>query len=212
MQLNRRDNYKVQLMQAKRLFLTYNQQELIRRCRLRFDDAYFYIKFLGADYRICRVSGDMERLRHGLWVDGNSFGEVMTILDWLCDSKPHRCISGRWVNIVSQGHSFHRNLQEERKDPDAELFDRHPEAFSEACRALGGEELPGGDMGYAIELLDGLRIFVQLWHADEEFPASLRFFWDENALHYLRYETTWYAVGVLVERIKEYMENENIPE
>ncbi len=201
----RRDNYQIQAGQAKALFLTYDQQELIRRCRLRHDDAYFYITFLSEPYRICRKTGDMERKTADSWGDANSFAEVMTILDWLCDSRPDRYITGRWINLVTQTHSVHRSLQEEGRDANADLFDRHPEAFAAACKALGGEELPGADMGYAIELVDGLRIFVQLWHGDEEFAPRLRCLWDENALRYLRYETTWYAVGLLMQRIRQHM-------
>ena len=201
----RRDNYAIQAAQAKKLFLTYDQQELIRRCRLQFDDAWFYITFLSQPYRICRKTGDMQRRGRDGWLDANSFAEVMTILDWLCDSRPDRYITGRWVNLVTQTHSVHRSLQEEGRDRNAELFDQHPEAFSDACLALGGQPLPGADIGYAIELLDGLCIFVQLWHGDEEFVPRLRCLWDENALRYLRYETTWYAVGLLMQRIRENM-------
>ena len=38
----RPDNYKIQAAQAKKHFLTYDQQELIDRCRLRYDADYFY--------------------------------------------------------------------------------------------------------------------------------------------------------------------------
>lgn len=202
------DNYKIQVMQAKRHFLTYNQQELIHRCGLRFDEDYFYVRFLSEDYRIRRDNGDMERLRGDSWLDGNSFGEVMTILDWLCDSRADRYITHRWTNIVTQGHYFHRSLQEEGKDADAELFDAEPEAFAAACEALGGERLPGADIGYAIELIDGLKIFLQLWHGDEEFSPRLRCLWDENVTRYIRYETTWFALGLLMQRIKEKMRGE----
>ena len=200
-----RDNYKIQVAQAKRLFLTYDQQELIQRCALRHDEAYFYTRFMGSDYRICRKTGHMERLLNGSWVDGNGFGEVMTVLDWLCDSRPDRYITGRWVNLVNSGHYFHRNLPAEKKDTDAEYFCTYPERFCAACEGLGGEKAPGADISYAIELLDGLKILVQLWHGDEEFPARLRFLWDENALRYIRYETTWFALGLLVSRLREGM-------
>lgn len=201
--MQRRNNYQIQLMQAKERFLTYDQQELIARCALRYDENYLYTRLLTEEYRICRASGDMQRLHRGKWVDGNSFHEVMTILDWLCDSRPDRYITGRWINIVTHGHYFHRSLQEDAADPDADRFDKDPDAFRAACEALKGEALPGCDIGYAIELLDGLRVFVQLWHGDEEFPPRLRCLWDENTTRYLRYETTWYAVGLLMERIRE---------
>ncbi len=200
------DNYAIQAAQAKKRFLTYDQQELIARCRLRFDETYFHITFLSEPYRIHRQSGDMERLRDGTWVDGNSFAEVMTILDWLCDSRQDRYICGRWINVVSHGHYFHSGLQEEKEDPNARLFSEKPEIFAAACRELGGEAHSGADVSYAIELVDGLKVLLQLWHGDEEFSPRLRCLWDENTQRYLRYETTWYAVGLLMRRIREKME------
>ena len=103
------------------------------------------------------------------------------------------------------GLMFHQNLLEGQKDPWADLFEANPDSFRRACLALGGTPFPQGDMAYAMELFDGLRVLVQLWFGDEEFPASLRFLWDENALMYLKYETMWYAKGLLLERIKEEM-------
>lgn len=201
----RTNNYQIQMAQAKQRFLTYDQQELINRCRLRFDDDYLYTTVLTEPYRICRHSGDMERL-HGLrWVDANSYHEVMTILDWLCDSRPDRFVTGRWVNLVTHGHNFHGRLQEDVNDPDADLFDRNPAAFSAACEALKGQRQPGADISYIIEFIDGLRVFVQLWHSDDEFPPHLRCLWDENTHRYLRYETTWFATALLMARIKENM-------
>ena len=202
MKTPQKDNYQLQAAQAKRHFLTYDQQELICRCRLKFDREYFYITFLSRPYRVSRTTGDMEYQVAENWVSGNSFGEVMTILDWLCDSRADRYITGRWVNPVSQGPAFHRQLQEE-EDPDAALFDADPEGFCRACEALGGEKLSGADIAYAIELVDGLKILVQLWHGDEEFPARLRCLWDENTADYIRYETTWYAAGLLMRRLRE---------
>ncbi|MBE6958802.1 MAG: DUF3786 domain-containing protein [Ruminococcaceae bacterium] len=199
--IEKRDNYQIQVQQAKLRFLTYDQPELIERCRLHSDEKYLYTRFLNKDYRICRVTGDMEYLQDSAWKDGNSFAEVLTILDWLCDSREDRYVTGRWINIVSHGHYFHRDLQEEKVDPEAEHFSRHPELFAAACEALGGEKMPGADMSYAIELLDGLRILVQLWHGDEEFPAKLSFLWDENTTRYIRYETTWYALGFLQKKL-----------
>ena len=198
-----KNNYEIQLQQAKERFLTYDQQELIHRCHLCLDDQYFYTRLLGSAYRICRKSGDMERWEQNAWTDGNSFAEVLTILDWLCDSREDRYISGRWINIVSHGHYFHRELQENTEDPDARWFSENPEAFVQACQALGGEKMPGADESYAIELMDGLQILVQLWHGDEEFPPKRCLLWDDNTTRYLRYETTWYAAGLLRKRLRQ---------
>ena len=200
------NNYLIQAQQAKARFLTYDQQALIRKFRLKHDETYLYVSMLSQMHRIHRKTGDMERCKEGVWVDANSFGEIMTILDLVCDSREDRWISCRWKNMLSFGLMFHQNLLESPRDPWAELFEKREEDFRRACRALGGTPLPNGDAAYAIELFDGLCIGVQLWFGDEEFPANLRFLWDENTLMYIRYETMHYARGLLLERIKEEME------
>ena len=76
-----------------------------------------------------------------------------------------------------------------------------------ACEKMGGQRLSGADIGYAIELFDGLQIGIQFWHGDEEFLPRLRYLWDENARQYIRYETMYFAIGLLKRWILEYMEN-----
>ena len=201
----RTNNYLIQAQQAKERFLTYDQQKLIQKLKLKYDDAYLYTSLFNQPYRISRTAGDMQRLKGSQWVDANSFGEVMTILDLVCDSREDRYLSCRWKNMLSFGLMFHQNLLEDAKDPWAELFQNHPDGLHKACRALGGQMLPTGDIAYSIEVFDGLPIAVQFWFGDEEFPPNLRFLWDENALMYIRYETMHYAKGLLLERLREQM-------
>lgn len=200
------NNYLIQARQAKDLFLTFDQEKLIQKFQMEHDETFLYIPMLSQKHRIHRVTGDMERLTETGWVDANSHGEVMTLLDLVCDSRDSRFLTGRWKNMANFGLLFHQNLLEGQKDPWADLFEQNPEAFSKACRSLGGRELPMGDLCYAIELFDGLEIALQLWFGDEEFPASLRFLWDENALMYIKYETMYFARGMLLERIRERMQ------
>lgn len=201
--MERRDNYKIQADQAKRHFLRYDQEKLIRKLKTKADEAYIYVAFLCQPYRIHRTTGHIQRQAEGLWIDGDSFGEVMTLLDFVCDSREDRYISGRWKNMLSFGLMFHQNLLEDAKDPYAEAFDKDPESLRRACLALKGEAFPQGDVAYAIELFEGLKVVVQLWQSDEEFPPSLRFLWDENALMYLKYETMHFAKGLLLQRLLE---------
>lgn len=203
--MSRPNNYLIQAAQAKERFLTYDQETLIRKLKLDADGAYLYVTLLSQRYRICRVTGDMERKTAAGWVDANSFDEIMTILDLICDSREGRYISGRWKNMQAFGLMFHQNLLEDAKDPWAEKFQAYPDRFRKACEALGGTPLPNGDIAYAIELFDGLCIAVQLWFGDDEFPPNLRFLWDENATMYIRYETMYYAKGLLLSFLEENM-------
>ena len=46
-------------------------------------------------------------------------------------------------------------------------------------------------------------ITVQFWEADEEFPATLKFMFDENILDYMHFETTFYMLGAVTREIKK---------
>lgn len=199
------DNYRIQLQQAQRLFLQYDQQEILEKFRLKADDAYFYPVMLGQVYRLNRKTGSLERQENGTWQDANTHSEVMTLLDWLCDSKPNRCISGKWKSMPAFGNHVHQSTLADAPSPLAEVCGENLPEFNRACRALGGEKVAMGDSAWAIELFDGLKILSCLWLADEDFPAQLRYYWDENALEYIKYETMYYALDLLNAKIQGQM-------
>ena len=203
--MERQSNYLIQAGQAKQRFLGYDQQRIARKLRLKTDSEYIYVNLLAEPYRISRHTGDMERLHRGAWVEANSYDEVMTLLDLLCDSREDRYLSGSWKSMQSFGLMFHRDLLEEKRDPWAEHFQQDPEALRRACLALGGRVILGGDVAYGVELFDGLSIGLQFWEGDEEFPPRLRYLWDENALMYIKYETMYFAVNLLLKRLTEEM-------
>lgn len=197
------NNYLIQAQQAKTRFLTYDQEKLIRKFNLRFDDDYLYMTLLYKPYRLSRTSGDLERLEGESWQDANTFEELLTLLDLLCDSRDDRYLTNRWQNMQTFGLQFHQNLLEDRADPFASRIDREPEYLHRAAKTLSAEVISGGDLGYAFELFDGLKIGLLFWHGDEEFFPRVRYLWDENAKQYIRYETMYYAVNLLHQRISE---------
>lgn len=201
----RTDNYLKQAAQAKAYFLTYDQEALIRKLNLVHDKDYLYPVFFSQTYRLSRKTGDLERHGDHGWEDANTHGEVMTLLDLICDSREDRFVSGKWKDMAQFGHTFHQNLLEER-DPLAEACQEKPQVFRRWCEALGGKPVPTGDIAYSIEVFDGLPLMIQLWFGDEDFPARARLLWDENALMYLKYETMYFAREVLLSRLKREME------
>jgi hypothetical protein len=195
------DNYAIQAQDAKNRFLTYDQEKIIEKFHLQADADYLYPVMLGCTYRLCRKTGNLERKEGEVWVDANTFGQVMTLLDMLCDAKENRYLAGRYKQQQHFGLMFHQNFAEDTKNPLALAFDEDEAALRQACHALGGEDFPGGDYGCMIERFDGLCIGLLFWHGDEEFAPRQRTFWDENALQWIRYETMYYVVGLLAQRL-----------
>ena len=194
--MERRNNYAIAAAQAREHFAGYDHEALARKLNIRLDEEYLYPVMLSHPYRIHRRTGDIFRLDGGEWVEANGFDESLTLLDLVCDSRESRSISGRWKNMSSFGHQFHQTLLE-RADPWAQQLQEHPAALEAACRALNAKKYPIGDIAYAIPLFEDLAILLKLTYGDDEFPASVHWFWDENALQYLKYETMYYALGLL---------------
>ena len=196
------DNYKIQLQNAQKFFLTYDQEKLIQKFQLKADEHYLYLTMFSTPYRLSRHTGKLEKYKEG-WIDANTFGEVMTLLDILCDSREDRHLTGKWMSTQMFGKYFHSGLLEPAFDELADSFDKQPGSLEKACKALGGRPIQGGDEAWAVEVMDGLEIGIFFWASDEEFPAQIRFFWDENASMYIRYETMHYTLGYLRALLKD---------
>lgn len=200
-----RNNYQIQAQQAKLRFLECEQQLLLEKFSFSSDASWIYPDFLGIPYRIDRKTADVQKQENALWVDGNSHDEVMTLLDLICDSRSDRHLSGRWKQTQSFGLMFHRSLLEDTYDPFAQAAQESPAKLVSACRALGGQPMNGGDVSFSLPLFEDLRVWLQFWQGDEEFAPRARWFWDENALMYLKYETMYYAIGLLQHRLLQVM-------
>ena len=197
------DNYALQAAAARRRCLTYDQDALIRKFHLQADKDRLYWTLLSRPYRIGRQDGRLEKKIGDAWVPADSHGEIMTLFDILCDAADNRSLSGQFQLMENFGHGFHRSLAEDHPSPEVLLFDREPEVFIRGCEAMGGVKAGRGDLSYRTELADGLPVLLEFWHSDEDFPPQLKFFWDLNSLQYLKYETMWYAAGLILERITE---------
>ena len=89
-------------------------------------------------------------------------------------------------------------------DRNAELIVRRdlgilpPEELERRCRLLGAEILPSNADFYArFDFAPRYPVWLKVWFADEEFPASGRLLLDESAPHYLTIEDA-VTVGSLI--------------
>ena len=196
------DNYQIQAQRARQRFLTYDQQQIIAKSPLTFDDDYLYLPVLDRTCMIRRQTGELFWQAGGVCTPSHDPSDAMTIFDYLCDSRRDRCLSGEFIAMANFGHQFHSGLLESGAPSELERrADQDLPGFCRACRALRGEPVTGGDAGFRLRFFPDLPVVLRFWASDEEFPAQLRFYWDKNTLFYLRYETMYYALGILQSRL-----------
>ncbi len=212
----RESNYDVFKKDALRRFLTYDQDKLIRRLTLKSDEKYIYIPFFGREYRMNRQEPEAEYrdIYPGAdpgadWKEANS-NAVLTLCDLLCHTDEPISLSGTYLTLEGLnrvkggnggvlGNGFYQKT--------AEYFDLHLGGLKRACEVLGGIPAGKGDAAYCLPLFGSFSMQLSYYQSDDEFPAQLTFFYDQNICNYLFYETLWYLNNLILDMLKELIDS-----
>ena len=198
-------NYDKMADQARALFLEKDQDGMIARWRLEHDAESLYMRFFGEPMRIDRSTGVVESMATEGYRPQRYVNETMALFDLLTFSKVRPHATGRWASIstlggiIGAGHD--RTLSHE---PTAAKFSGRLDQLRAACVRLGGVPLGKADVGYDIPVFEDFRIWFQFWEGDDEFPANIKYLFDENARQYMHYETLWYVMNALTDRLEYY--------
>lgn len=198
------DNYEKSRLRAQQYFLGFDQEALIRGWKLRHDEDYIYVTFLKNKYSLCRKTGAVKRLSDG---SDAGFEEVLSILDLLCHEGGEKRISGKIAPVNSlRGSPKLGGVGTDFYSAVASRFDREIRLFRKACIALGGQEIPAGDVGFRFSVFRNLTVTLKFYRADEDFPATVTLLWDENMLSFVYYETVFYIGGFLLSQLSRKMD------
>lgn len=207
--MTKQSNYDYMRDQMQVKFLDYDQEAMLRKHPLKYDDDYIYLTFTGKSYRVNRRTGVVQWSEDAfVHATQGDFNESMTIFDILCYAKDSCCLSHEFcllnelkgtIKFAGPGMEFFVKY--------TKRFDKDPGKLKEACELLGGTPYPKGDIAYTIPLFDFLPVVLQFWESDDEFDAVLKLMWDKNILDYMHFETTFYAAICLFERISQLMES-----
>lgn len=168
------------------------------------DDAFF-LNFLNEPYKIYKKTGAVMHVGDNEEEACTKPHTVLAILDMLCSAKPFE-LSGEWCRIAY----FSPYVDMGSKGEAALMatcgthFQNNPQLLLDACKQLGGTAYAvnkSADISYKINLFDFFPVIVQFWEADDEFPAQINTLWDKNTLDYLLFETIFYALTCLFERL-----------
>ncbi len=201
-------NYEIMRNQMRREFVKYDQGRMISKFSLRNDESYIYIVFLFREYRIDRITGVVEWSEDGFSTSIEAdYNESMTIYDVLCYSKDDCCLSGNYcpVNML-KGTVKSSNVGSNMFQKSADGFNGKLKELETVC-GIWGEKLDlNGDVAAKLYPFSFLPVIIQYWEADDEFPANLKFMFDENILDYMHFETIFFMMGHIVKRIQDMME------
>ena len=202
--MQRQSNYDQMRDEMARKITTCDLRPAIARFGLRTDADCLYIRFIGLDYHMPFATGLPERIEDGFRTARiASYDEAMTIYDILGYAKPDCRLSGRFVALGAlKGIVQSASSGSDMFAGSAKFFDDRIGALRCACEAIGGTPFGVGDVAYRLPLFDFLPVILQFWASDDEFPASLQFLWDENIRDFMHYETTFFAAGALLSRLR----------
>lgn len=206
--MNRKDNYAIAAQEARKRFLTYDLSKIISKSPVEQDAENLYLTVLDRTCRIEKNTGKMAWSTPDGWEETQCFNDVLTIFDYLCDGREDRAPTGQMKSMSSFGRLFHSGLLEDSAPTELEKdIDSHPELFKTACLKLGGTPFSTGDLAYTLHFFPDLPMTVQFWHSDEDFPPQLRYLWDCAANDFIRYETMFYALGIIRSRLSFWIDS-----
>ena len=213
-------NYEKQVLMARKLFLNYDQEKMIRKFHLDSDEQWIYLEFLNRIYRISRRTGEIFLSRclsgdkHGGEDSKNSvpcmdYQIVMTLYDVLCYSAGIPVLSREWCPIYALQVTMSSPGTDTFTGKYAKLFSGDTERLRCACEKLGGEQ-PGivarADVCWQFRVFPFFSVQLRFWDGDDEFEPKLQLLWDRNSLDFMHFETLYYVQGHLMERLKEEFE------
>lgn len=194
-----KNNYDIMAEQARQLFLGFDRAAVCRRAGLTDGPDGIRIRFLGEEHLIRRDDGTVLNAAG----ERASFNTVLSIYDVLCrDGAELPALRGEFVPItaLSRIHGT-QSVHEDLNAPAAKKFSGKSAQLAAACRRRGGIPSGKGDVAFVLPVFDFFPVRLSFWEADDEFAASLQFFWDANALAFAHYETLWYMAGELTARL-----------
>lgn len=177
---------------AQERLLRHVPEEISEKAGVRYENGVFWVRTLGRRVEIQWPAGKI--------TPPVSKWHTLTLLHYLdlADGTP---LTGRTITFSQYKDGLVRGGGLDRN---AELIVRRdlgglpPEELTRRCENLGAELLPSNaDFCARFDFAPRYPVWLKVWFADEEFPASGRLLVDESAPSYLTIEDA-VTVGALI--------------
>lgn len=184
--------FELMLEAARSRLLRHVPEEISEKAGVRYENGVFWVRTLGRRVEIQWPAGKI--------TPPVSKWHTLTLLHYLdlADGTP---LSGRTITFSQYKDGLVRGGGLDRN---TELIVRRDlgvlprEELARRCEALGAELLPSNaDFCARFDFAPRYPVWLKVWFADEEFPASGRLLVDESAPSYLTIEDA-VTVGALI--------------
>lgn len=184
--------FELMLEAARSRLLRHVPEEISEKAGVRYENGVFRVRTLGRRVEIQWPAGKI--------TPPVSKWHALTLLHYLdlADGTP---LSGRTITFSQYKDGLVRGGGLDRN---TELIVRRDlgvlprEELARRCETLGAELLPSNaDFCARFDFAPGYPVWLKVWFADEEFPASGRLLVDESAPSYLTIEDA-VTVGALI--------------
>lgn len=206
-------NYEIQSDVAREAFLKFNHQDIVEKLDLKQDAEYLYVKFINNEYRLGKKSSIIQRIEEDSTYIDAEFYEIMSILDLLDNlknfSKKELISSKNFVaptglKEVANAGNTQRNSWIFSKN--AKAFSGKLDKLEQACEEIGGIKIDKGDVGYIIDIFDYIKVMFVYYDEDSDFEPEIKVLWTDNVLKFVHYETTYYMLEYLFEKMLNIIE------
>ena len=223
-------NYNKMAEQAAQLFLQQDQEALLRRYPLQADERFIYIVFLGETYRIDRTTGEVLgsgpthdtsgaapcASRTGAYAGAAAPGtgvdsmrnpclatprQALIVMDMVCNPIGSPAKAGSWITMAEASGASNSPSASALFEELIDTFSGQADRLQAACDAIGARAVPGGEVSCLIDVFDDYPVWLQFWDGDDEFPAQMKFLWDGSVRLYLHFETMWYILYEVLEKL-----------
>lgn len=199
----RTDNYELTCEKWRKIFLEMDQEDVIKRFGMEYEENALYISYYGQKYRIDRRNGMItlaEEPERRL-----AFNTLMSIYNLFYYAKPGAAVKGEFVPFrkVKRAAPFAPAFERTVLKPLAKTFEGRSELLEKACIALGGSPIPQGDVGYVLRAFDCMPLTMVFWDGDEEFEAQANILFDADITDFIHEESVVCIASDLVRRLSE---------
>lgn len=204
-----KSNYDIQADKCKLEFIKMDHKKIAEKFNLKYDEDYLYIYFFSTKYRLNKRTGHIEKTYDNSNYIPAKFNEIMTLLDVLAYSKEDLSLSSKWINVTNLKEVFRTGGTVTHTDlfaASSKKFSGKTDQLIKACEKLKGRKISQGDVGYIIDIFDYIKVMFVYYDEDSDFESEIKVLWTDNILKFVHYETTYYMLEYLFEKMLKIIE------